>query len=223
MNRLILVRHGENLANITLEFSHRLIDYSLTPKGVLQAQQTAEYLRDQGIQEIYTSPLKRARETAEIIAAPHNLPVTVVENFREVNVGDLEKQKITPESWNLHNSIIDAWFDGSPGARFPGGENLHELLARVRSGFEQILSGKTGRTILVSAHGGVISFAALGLIPGMEPPPLLLPNCSITELEASVLDGLLELRMVSFGSAAHLSGDAANLALGVPPGSIKGA
>jgi broad specificity phosphatase PhoE len=43
MTTLYLVRHGENLANITKEFSYRAVDYPLTPKGILQAEQTAEY------------------------------------------------------------------------------------------------------------------------------------------------------------------------------------
>ena len=67
LNRLYLVRHGENMANLTKEFSYRHVDYSLTPKGVLQAQQTAAYFTDKHIHEIYTSPLKRAVETADII------------------------------------------------------------------------------------------------------------------------------------------------------------
>jgi len=59
-NRLYLVRHGENLANLTKEFSYRQVDYSLTPKRVLQAQQTAACFTDKNIHEIYASPLKRA-------------------------------------------------------------------------------------------------------------------------------------------------------------------
>ncbi|MGH2510245.1 MAG: histidine phosphatase family protein, partial [Ktedonobacteraceae bacterium] len=89
-NTIHLVRHGENPANITHEFSYKLIDYPLTPKGVLQATQTAEFLKGTPIDAIYSSPLKRAHETAHIIAAPHQLPVTVIEGFREVNVGELE-------------------------------------------------------------------------------------------------------------------------------------
>ena len=64
MNRLFLVRHGENVANLTKEFSYRLVDRSLTDKGVEQARQTAVYFQDKSIHAVYTSPLKRAAETA---------------------------------------------------------------------------------------------------------------------------------------------------------------
>src|SRR5258707_14895533 len=98
-NTLYLVRHGENPANITKEFSYKLVDYSLTPKGVLQAEQTAAFFQSIPLDAAYASPLKRARETAEIIARPQGLPVTLLEEFREVNVGKLELKPPTEENW----------------------------------------------------------------------------------------------------------------------------
>ncbi len=46
MIKIYLVRHGENVANLTKEFSHRKVDHSLTPKGRLQAEQIAAYFKD---------------------------------------------------------------------------------------------------------------------------------------------------------------------------------
>src|SRR5689334_548870 len=102
---LFVVRHGENPANINREFSYKLVDYSLSEEGIRQAEETAGHFRDKGIHEIYSSPLKRALETAEIIAAPLDLPVTVVEEFRENNVGILESQPPSDENWALHDRI----------------------------------------------------------------------------------------------------------------------
>src|SRR4051812_43185464 len=128
---LYVVRHGENPANLNREFSYKLIDYSLTPKGVRQAEETANFFRDKDIHEVYSSPLKRALETAEIIAAPHGLPVAIVEGFRENNVGDLEKEPPTDENWALHDRIIGDWFAGRHDSAFPGGEDFHTLVGRV--------------------------------------------------------------------------------------------
>jgi len=74
LHTLYVVRHGENPANLNREFSYKLIDYSLTEKGVRQAEETASFFREKGIDAIYSSPLKRARETAQIIAAPIGSP-----------------------------------------------------------------------------------------------------------------------------------------------------
>jgi broad specificity phosphatase PhoE len=59
MKRLYWVRHGESIVNLTKEFSHRLVDKPLTPKGTLQAQQTADYFIDKKIDAIYCSPLNK--------------------------------------------------------------------------------------------------------------------------------------------------------------------
>ena len=216
-NRLFLVRHGENLANLTLEFSHRRVDYSLTPKGVLQASQTAAYLRDKGIQEVYASPLKRAVETAAVIAEPLGLPVVTSENFRELNVGDLENQPPTPELWAQHNAIIGAWFGGRPEERFPGGEDYHSITARGAAGLREVIAGKSGRTILVVAHGGILIFTLLALLSDIDLGQLMkgMANCAVTEVEAALVDDRLDVKVISYPSAAHLSGEAADLVSGV--------
>jgi broad specificity phosphatase PhoE len=86
MPTIYLVRHGENPANLTRQFSCRLVDYSLTPRGVQQAEQTALYFGRLPIGAVFASPLKRAVETATIIAQPLELEVQLLEQFREVNV-----------------------------------------------------------------------------------------------------------------------------------------
>ncbi len=116
MNRLLLVRHGENRANLTKELSHRLIDYPLTAKGKLQAEQTAAYLSAYPVTQVFTSPLKRARETAEIITAELAVSVRVLEPFRELNVGTLEVEPPTAASWQLHDEIVWAWATGDAEA-----------------------------------------------------------------------------------------------------------
>lgn len=212
MNRLFLVRHGENVANITLEFSHRNVDYSLTPKGVLQARQTADYFLDKQIHAIYSSPLKRAMETARIIAEPLGLPVASKEAFREVNVGNFEGQKPTAELWAQHNAIIAGWMDGRPEVSFPNGENKHELVARARAGFEEILAGKENENILVVAHAGIFGFSLSELCLGLDPAILKrgMPNCAIATLEGGLVNGRLELRLLSCPAADHLDGEAAS-------------
>lgn len=217
MNHVYLIRHGENVANLTLEFSYRKVDYSLTPKGVLQAQQTADWFRNKKIDAVYASPLKRAYETAQIIAAPHSLSVTPVEAFREVNVGDLEGQKPTAELWNLHNAIVLGWLNGKKDVCFPGGENYFTLLDRVRNGLIDILTGKEDQNIVVVAHGGIFTFPMCDLCGAdVSIFSTIMSNCAITELEACVDGNGLKARLVRFAANDHLTGDAARLVSGIP-------
>ncbi|MGN6361340.1 MAG: histidine phosphatase family protein, partial [Thermomicrobiales bacterium] len=164
MNTIYLVRHGENPANILREFSYRTVDYSLTPRGVEQARQAAAFFRAQPVDAIYSSPLKRARETAAEIAAALDLPITVLEELREINVGDLEGQS-TAENWALHDAIVAGWERGDVERMFPGGENFTMLAARAAASLRAVVAGRTGQRIAVVAHGGIMRAIARGLCP----------------------------------------------------------
>ena len=215
MNRLYLVRHGENWANLTKEFSHRHVDYSLTPKGVLQAQQTAEYFRDKEIHGIYSSPLKRTVETAEIIAKRLELQVTVLENLREVNVGDLEGQPVSTELWATHNQIIEDWLTGKPERQFPNGEDYHMLWSRTRAAIKEMTAGKQGESLIVVGHGGMFTFTLPDLCGSVDLNVLgQKHNCSITEVEIESGNGHLNGNLISWAKCDHLHGTAAEFVAG---------
>lgn len=222
-NTLYLVRHGENPANITHKFSYKDVDYSLTPKGVLQAQQTADYFQDKHIDEIYASPLKRASETANIIAQALELPVTIMEDFREVNVGSLEGCPPTEENWRFHNRIVQDWFEGKYTSTFPDGENYITLLQRMRAGLLAVTRHKTGHTIVTVAHGGIISRTLKDICPSLDIKDVLHQpnhNCAITRIELVTNDEHVLGTLKLWASYAHLHGEAANLGMGsalLPP------
>lgn len=207
MPTLYLVRHGENIANLTREFSHRLIDYSLTPVGVMQAQQTAEYFRSLPIGAIYTSPLKRAKETAEIIARPLGLEVQVVEQFREINVGLLERQPPTAENWAFHDRIFHDWLNGKPGSTFPEGENHFSLLARMRAGLAEVVAHTPDNPGIIVGHGGIFMATIKDICQDIDVWQLTsLPNCSVTEIEAEIHQGQLTCQLRRWADASHLNG-----------------
>jgi 2,3-bisphosphoglycerate-dependent phosphoglycerate mutase len=217
MNTLYLIRHGENLANITKEFSHRLIDYSLTPKGILQAQQTGEYFKDRQIDAIYCSPLKRAIETAEIIGQIVGVQPLIMEEFREVNVGALEALGGSPENWATHDSIIRAWFEGQPDRMFPEGENYHMLLERMRAGVLQVLREQENKRSIIVGHGGIFTFTLKDICREVDLAMLIASyghNCSITEIEIHALDGQLDGVLKRWAAFDHLSGEAAAFVTG---------
>ena len=212
-NSLYLVRHGENPANITKEFSYKLVDYSLTPKGVLQAEQTASFLQDVPLASAYASPLKRARETAEIIARSHNLPVTLLEEFREVNVGEMELRPPTEENWREHDQIMDQWFKGNLTVTFPGGENFLQLIERARRGLLEATRGRDEQHILIAAHGGILAALVYYFCPRNHSMITnIMDNCAITEVELVTSDeDILDGTMSCWARATHLSGEAAQL------------
>jgi broad specificity phosphatase PhoE len=214
VNTIYLVRHGENPANLTREFSYRRVDYPLTEKGVLQAQQTAEYLRSAGVDALYTSPLRRAAQTAAIIGVDLGLPVTEIEELREVNVGWLEELPPTDESWALHDAVVDEWRAGRHEVTFPSGEDYHTLLARMRAALRQALAGREGQRIVLVGHGGIFTSTLPAICHGLDagdPTYWHSYNCSITEIRMELVDGEPLGDLVRFADCAHLTGAAARV------------
>lgn len=211
-NTLHLVRHGENPANITREFSHRLVDYSLTARGREQAQETAEHFARLPVAAVYSSPLKRASETAEVIAERLALPVTIREEFREVNVGDFEGRQPTDALWAEHDRIFEAWFAGEYDLAFPGGETMRGLHTRVRAGISAAVDGRDGQEIVIVCHGGLLLASVADLCPEVDVLPLAslpIPNCAIVTLamttEATPDGEVLRGKLLRWAATDHLS------------------
>lgn len=220
MPRVYLVRHAENVANLTKEFSHRLVDYPLTDKGRLQAAQTAEYFRNRPIVAIYTSPLRRTRETAAIIGEAIGLEPIVIEQFREINVGTLEQQAPTPELWTYHNSVLEGWFRGTSDERFPDGETYSELWQRAQTGFRQLAMEQPEGEIVLVGHGGIFAMTIGALCPDMDRRIIFQApnhNCAISQLDLSLRDGKPSGTFVAWADSMHLHGDAADFVPGSPP------
>jgi broad specificity phosphatase PhoE len=220
MAKVYLVRHGENKANLTKEFSSRKVDYPLTPKGRLQAEQTAGVFIQKNIDAIFSSPLKRAIETANIIAAQlGEMEVTVMENFRELDVGDLEDMPPSSETWQIHYDVIKDWLSGKLETSFPNGENYFQAYQRMIAGLEHVYDRMEGKNVIISGHGGIF-FTVMGeLCPDVDIMELIQKishNCSITEINITKKSGKLVGDLVSWADISHLHGDAADLVLGFP-------
>lgn len=212
-NKIYFVRHGENLANLRGMLSSRIVDFSLTERGRLQASQTADYFREHKIDAIYASPLKRAIETAEFIARPHGLSVGVRESFREVYTGELEDRPDSPDSWREWGRITQAWRSGQVELAFPGGESLVMVRERVRAGLEEILSGQDGKVIVIVTHIGLLMSTIGDLCPGADHDMVFAKesqNCAITEIDLRREAGCWKGDLVLWSDYTHLQGDAAN-------------
>jgi 2,3-bisphosphoglycerate-dependent phosphoglycerate mutase len=219
MNRLYFVRHGEGQDNVARQYSSKHLGRPLTPRGVLQAQQTAAFLARKSIDEIYSSPIKRAVETAQIITTSQGKQLTIMDNFREVDEGDLDGQSFSAENWKYYHRIRDEWFAGNAQISFSGGENYADVWERWKDGLLQILTGKTGRDILLVGHSGIFITTLKDLCTDLDVNWLKNAecyNCSITELDIDVLTGTPRGRLITWSTYEHLGGDALHLVPGIP-------
>lgn len=207
--RILLVRHGQNLANVTREFSYKLVDYSLTELGREQAEYTGVYLATLDVDVVVSSPLKRAIETAEALTRRTGQPIHVIEGFREVNPGIFESQPPTDENWRTYDSVMESWLHGNTSRGMPGGEDYHTLERRVRSALDEATAIPGGPTRVITAHGGTIFAAVKVLAPDADIIGMWaggIPNCSITELTVERRGGRLFGEVVRFGDNAHIPG-----------------
>lgn len=175
---MLWARHGQNVANLTHTLSHRVFDGDLTDVGRRQAEDLAARLAASGSDPIgllACSPLRRARQTADIIGHHLGRPVPMIlDDLREVNVGVLDGRG-DAEAWATYSEVLAAWRAGDAAARFPGGEDCHELCARLRRALEAVArSAGTARSLVV-AHGANLR-AALPALTGQADPGADLPT-----------------------------------------------
>ncbi|MEV4530651.1 bifunctional RNase H/acid phosphatase [Streptosporangium sp. NPDC049304] len=148
---LYLLRHGETPLSIERRFSG-LGDPELTPNGIAQAEAAAVKLagKPYDIQVIVSSPLKRARATAEIVAARTGLEVVVEEGLREADFGAWEGYTFT-EIQRRWPDELAAWL-ADPSAAPPGGESFGVAARRVQAIGDLLIERYEGRTVLAVSH-----------------------------------------------------------------------
>jgi len=154
--KLYFVRHGESEANLLREISNRGTRHGLTAKGREQATALAQALSREAIQHIYTSPLLRAVQTAEILAGRFNVPFQTADALREFDCGFVEGRSDTA-AWEIHSRIHESWLrNGERDARIDGGESFNDIRQRFIpfvEGMAQAFAGSESIIVLVG-HGG---------------------------------------------------------------------
>lgn len=155
MTKIYLIRHGETDQNKCKCLQGRS-DIELNEYGRELAHKTAEGLKDIDFDIIFTSPLKRARETAEIIRGNREIPVICEERIQEISFGEYEGLCYGKEHYSVPDENFMNFFDKPQEYQIPPkGESFEEILERTRRFLEEVIqSGEyQGKTILLSTHG----------------------------------------------------------------------
>lgn len=155
MTTILLARHGETDWNRDNRFQGHA-DPPLNETGRAQAAELAAALADEPLAAVYSSPLRRAFETAEIVAAPHGLEPVLLDALREVDVGSwqgltrAEIEERFPEQFARWLHYEEGWEDG---------ETYEEMGRRVIAGLFGLAAAHEGERILVVTHGGPVRAA----------------------------------------------------------------
>ena len=173
-----IFRHGETDCNREERWQGRGIDFPLNENGVAQAKALNSKLKDLGLEIIYSSPLKRAKQTAEIVAEKLGLKVCFLDELTEGCLGIVEGMKkedikqMDPERW-------EEWYGDNMimSTRWPGGESKLEMQQRMFKGFEKMLKAPE-KVIGVASHSGSMRYFFLAFGYG----PHKMPNTALYHL-----------------------------------------
>jgi len=191
ITRILLVRHGATEWN-THKRAQGHADIALTDEGISQALHAAGELSETDIAAVYSSDLKRAYDTAMVIAKDHGVEVTVDRDFREIDQGEWEGLTVD----EIRAGWPDLW---GPARHFnarPGGETPHQVRKRSLEALERAVKAHPDSTIVVVSHGGTIrwlSAEALGYDDRRSARIRGLGNGGIVCVSGRLEDGVLML------------------------------
>ena len=207
MTRIILLRHGATALNRTIPYriQGRQTDPPLDELGWAQARAAAAALSGAGIRlaAVYTSPLRRAFQTAQAVAEPHGVAVVVRADLIEADVGRWEGR--TWAEIEASEPEEFARFMADPGTvPYPGGESFLDVQRRVAPVLEQLAAIHRGEAIAVVGHN-VVNRAVLAQLLGV---PIALAR-ALRQSNGGI--NLIEddghgLRVAMLNAALHLEG-----------------
>ena len=200
---LLLARHGATAYSLEKRFSGSGgVDLPLIELGLQQGAALAREIAHRGeATRIVTSPLLRARQTAELIAGATGLPVEIDDLFAECSFGEWDGHTFTEVRETWPEEMAD-WL-ASTAVAPPGGESFEACQARVRLGLRRLLDRHAGETIVLVAHVTPIKLLITDAVgaPVDSVYRMELPPCSLSKV-AWFPDG--NSSMFSFAEAAHL-------------------
>jgi broad specificity phosphatase PhoE len=182
--RIHLVRHGE-VENPRGIIYGRLPGYNLSERGRLQAEQAADHLRNQPIGLVWSSPLERAQETADIIAALHSLEVTIdwrviesettLEGLTRSLAGFVRRPW---RLWRFRNPLKPSW-----------GESFSEVKARMLAAIDDAVVQAGGKDAVIVSHQTPVLVARQSLMKSRIPPWMGMATCQTGSVTTLELDG----------------------------------
>lgn len=179
------VRHGETAANAEKRMQGQGIDQSLTSKGEEQARDAAKKLKGSNIDLIVSSDLKRAKETADIIAKELGVEVISDKRLRERNFGVLEGTTLEDRMKNNLTELFERRHH--KGAQIPGAESVEEVEQRISEILAEHKEKHGHKNIVVISHGHTLRrlFGILKKLGADGIEELRFENASIAQLSVS--------------------------------------
>lgn len=165
--KLYFIRHGETDYNVKSIIQGQLINCPLNDNGRAQAELLADRLSSVTFDAFYCSTLRRAMETAKIVAAPHGISdFTLMAELQEMSFGRLEGQPYGGKNEVLFADLAKKWTDGVYTDRPGNGESILDVQERAVMAVEKIVRLNPGKTVAVVTHGRLLRVLLSSIVDG---------------------------------------------------------
>ncbi len=187
-SKIIIVRHGDTPMNTrrVLQGTNDSQEAWLNERGLLQAAEVAQKINENVVHAVVTSPLQRARQTAEIIAQYYkNIPVIVYSEFRERDYGEFES--LPSAAFDIvRNQLRLLSQDERLPFRHSNEESEGEVLSRFSLGIKRVVTNYPGKTVIITSHGSAMRNF---IHHGLADPRLVNPSVGNTAFVKFETDG----------------------------------
>lgn len=180
MGSIIFLRHGQAKNNIERILTGRTPGIPLTEKGIEQAEKAAKFLEHMNISAIYSSPIERAKHTAEIVGKYNSLDVTIDDRLIELDMGKFTGVPYD-EIFSSHGNVFMKFYNGELEIAHNGVETFSEVKKRVLGIVDHVIENHPDQNVVLVTHMDPIK-AMLSTVVDLTPTnlfELIIANASL--------------------------------------------
>lgn len=180
LGSVIFLRHGQAKNNIERILTGRTPGVPLTEKGIEQAEKAAKFLEHMNISAIYSSPIERAKHTAEIVGKHNSLDVTIDDRLIELDMGKFTGVPYD-EIFSSHGNVFMKFYNGELEIAHNGVETFSEVKKRVLGIVDHVVENHPDQNVVLVTHMDPIK-AMLSTIVDLTPEnlfELIIANASL--------------------------------------------
>jgi len=151
LGSIIFLRHGQAKNNIERILTGRTPGIPLTEKGIEQAEKAAKFLEDMNISAIYSSPIERARHTAEIVGKHNSLDVIIDDRLIELDMGKFTGVPYD-EIFSTHGNVFMKFYNGELEIAHNGVETFAEVKKRILGIVDHVIENHPDQNVVLVTH-----------------------------------------------------------------------
>jgi len=180
LGSIIFLRHGQAKNNTERILAGRTPGVPLTEEGVDQAEKAAIFLEEMNISAIYSSPIERAKNTAEIVGKHNSIDVRIDDRLIELDMGKFTG-KPYDEIFSSHGNVFMKFYRGELEIAHNGVETFEEVKKRIRDMVDHVIDNHPDENVVLVTHMDPIK-AMLSTVVSFSPEnlyELIIPNASL--------------------------------------------